>query len=212
MIGSSAKRLRNSDISVHERTPSMRVCNAGNAKCCLKTGKGILSKSMDCDICCVAAGFCHECSCILCGKCNDHDLDEYYFIQYQETLSDEFICGHNQMIEENDVNVSAEDKNASVMISITDGVVEHHILASLRDEVDDFSQIRTLTELYEIFPLALEELACLETPRIGKSLEAYGRGDSLLYSGERVDQIGSRGAWMNIKHCVIHKNQMLMIE
>ncbi|XP_057864184.2 protein OBERON 2 isoform X2 [Cryptomeria japonica] len=94
MIGSSAKRLRNSDISVHGRTPGMRVCNAGNAKCCLETGKGKFSKSMDCDICCVEHGFCRECSCILCGKCVDHDLDEYYFIQCQEKLSEEFICGH----------------------------------------------------------------------------------------------------------------------
>ncbi|KAH9300317.1 hypothetical protein KI387_011900, partial [Taxus chinensis] len=94
MIDSSVKRARKSEIIVHSTPPVKRTCNAGNMKCFLETGKGKFSKPMDCDICCVESGFCRECSCILCGKCVDHDLEEYYFIQCQEKLSDEFTCGH----------------------------------------------------------------------------------------------------------------------
>ncbi|XP_057840518.2 uncharacterized protein LOC131050374 [Cryptomeria japonica] len=108
-------------------------------------------------------------------------------------------------------NVSVEDKTAGVKnnIIITNDLVKQRIFAN---EADDFSLIETLSELCEILSFALEKLACLETPDIGKYLEVYRAGDSMLYGEELVEQIWSKGFWMNIDHSAIHKHKMMIEE
>lgn len=73
---------------------SERRCKAGNLKCGLEIDKTKSLKAMNCDICCIEFGFCHECSCIIYGKATDQSVGDYSSIRCEGKLNDEFACGH----------------------------------------------------------------------------------------------------------------------
>src|SRR5262249_29827758 len=70
-------------------------CKAGNIMCSLQVkSRSYTPLTVECDICCSEAGFCHECCCILCCKTIDWVFDGYSFIRCVKTIDKNFLCGH----------------------------------------------------------------------------------------------------------------------
>lgn len=75
-------------------------CKAGNKMCNLqsKEKKNTLI-AKDCNICCIEAGFCRDCCCILCCKTVDSACGGCTFIRCEANLDNQYICGHVAHVE-----------------------------------------------------------------------------------------------------------------
>ncbi|OAY75608.1 Protein OBERON 2 [Ananas comosus] len=89
-----------SDHTESESPVKAGDCKARNKLCNRqKEAKTNASAQKECDICCVEAGFCRDCCCILCSKTIDPAHDGYSFVKCEAIIDRNQICGHIAHIE-----------------------------------------------------------------------------------------------------------------